>query len=81
MYLAGCGIPDREPGGEPIEDDSFLLVLHAGTVRCSFTLPGPPWASSYLVELRTDTAGRSTLAAGEVLDLSPRSVALLRVLG
>ena len=80
MYLSGLGIPDRGPAGEPIVDDSFLLVLHAGTARCAFMLPGRPWASSYLVELRTDSAGPATLAAGDPLDLPPRSVAVLRVL-
>ncbi|HEX3906515.1 MAG TPA: glycogen debranching protein GlgX [Mycobacteriales bacterium] len=79
MYLSGLGISEPGPQGEPIEDESFLLVLHAGTARCSFTLPSRPWASSYLVELRTDAAGPATIVAGEVLDLAPRSVAVLRV--
>ena len=55
MYVDGRGIRTRGPHGEPITDDSFLLVLHAGAQDIDLTLPGQPWAESY--EVLVDTAG------------------------
>jgi isoamylase len=79
MYSSGLGIRARGARGEAITDDSFLLLLHAGGQPWTVTLPGDPWASSYLVELRTDGSHGATISAGESLDLAPRSAALLRV--
>jgi glycogen operon protein len=88
MYLSGQGIRTRDSRGEPITDDSFLLVLHAGDNEVDFILPGTPWASSY--ELVLDTADgpapgsggrpRPPLKAGAALHRVPRSLAVLRVL-
>ncbi len=79
MYLDGHGIRTRGPRGEPVTDDSFLLLLHAGAHDRELVLPGEPWASSYEVVL--DTAGR--LAVGAVvtdrLGACSRSVVLLKV--
>jgi isoamylase len=79
MFVSGLGIRSRDGHGEPITDDSFLLLLHAGESPWTCTLPGPPWASSYVMELRTDGIGGDTVTAGEALRLTPRSAALLRV--
>jgi glycogen operon protein len=85
MYLAGDAIRTRGPRGERIEDDSFLLILHAGAEDRRFCLPGAPWSSAY--ELVLDTAdgapallrgSKSTHRAGESLTVSGRSVLLLR---
>jgi len=81
MYLSGRGIRTRGPRGERIIDDSFLLLLHAGDDTVEVKLPGPPWASSYAIEL--DTA-QPQLAPGGHVDVSatvtlpPRSAVLLR---
>jgi isoamylase len=79
MYASGLGIRERGARGEPITDDSFLLLLHAGASPWTFILPGKPWAASYVVELRTDAAAGEAVKAGESLVLAPRSAALLRV--
>ncbi len=83
MYLSGRGIRTRGPRGERIVDDSFLLVLHAGDDDVAVRLPGPPWASSYVVEL--DTAQPDVAAGGHVdvsatLTMPPRSALLLLAL-
>jgi glycogen operon protein len=85
MYLAGDAIRTRGPRGERIEDDSFLLILHAGEHTLSFCLPGPPWASSYDIVLDTADGGpvlldgaKSSHRADETLTISGRSVVLLR---
>jgi isoamylase len=79
MYFSGLGISARGPHGELVTDDSFLLLLHAGDEPWPVTLPAAPWASSYVVELRTDGEPGAALGSGEPLELAPRSAALLRV--
>ena len=84
MYLDGSGIRQRGRRGERLTDRSYLLVLHAGGRDTVFTLPGPPWATSY--DVLVDTAdedgepppGEERLAAGLDLPLLARSAALLR---
>ncbi|MEV6104720.1 glycogen debranching protein GlgX [Streptomyces sp. NPDC051940] len=85
MYLSGQDIPQRDPHGRPVRDDSFLVVLHAGAQPVEFTLPGPPWARAY--ELVVDTAREEQGEApevkhpgGEPVTVDGRSVLLLRVL-
>ncbi len=84
MYLSGTDIPQRDPEGRPVVDDSFLAVLHTGHRPAGFTLPGPPWADGY--ELVVDTSREdqdgppgTTLPAGTRLAVPERSVLLLRV--
>ncbi|WP_254886157.1 glycogen debranching protein GlgX [Streptomyces sp. NA02950] len=85
VYLSGRDLPQRDPRGGPVSDDSFLALLHAGPEPLPFTLPGPPWASEY--ELLLDTAREEQTApprtrhpAGAPLGLPERSVLLLRAL-
>ena len=81
MFLNGGGIRSRGPHGEPIIDESFLLVLHAGAHELRFTLPGQPWATGY--EMLLDTAGAPTgamLAAGTAVPITNRSLLLLKAL-
>ncbi|GAA2464788.1 glycogen debranching protein GlgX [Streptomyces lavendulocolor] len=84
MYLSGRDIPGRDARGEPVTDDSFLAVLHAGAEPVDFRLPGPPWAEEY--ELEVDTAREDQTRApgtvhpgGEVVTVPARSVMLWRV--
>ena len=39
IYLNGRGIPDRDPYGRAIADDSFLLLLNPSARMVTFTLP------------------------------------------
>ncbi|MET7937812.1 glycogen debranching protein GlgX [Streptomyces sp. NPDC005322] len=85
VRLCGSDLPERDPRGAPVTDDSFLLLLHAGPQPLTFTLPGPPWAFGY--ELLVDTAREDQDAppgthhpAGTPIELPERSVLLLRVL-
>ena len=84
MFVDGRGIRVRGPRGEPVVDDSFLLVLHTGPADVAFRLPGAPYAQAYDVVLdtcderpRADPA-RSGLAAGTDLSVGGRSAVLLR---
>ncbi|WP_431774961.1 glycogen debranching protein GlgX [Streptomyces cucumeris] len=85
IFLSGRDLPQRDPRGGPVGDDSFLVLLHAGAEPLSFTLPGPPWASAYelLVETAREDQGAPPLTrhpGGSALDLPERSVLLLRAL-
>ncbi|CAM5516001.1 glycogen operon protein GlgX homolog [Streptomyces spiroverticillatus] len=83
MYLSGTDIPGRDARGLPIEDDSFLAVLHAGADPVEFTLPGEPWAAGY--EVVVDTSAEVQEGAGvrheggAVVSVAGRTVMLMRV--
>ncbi|MGW4076792.1 glycogen debranching protein GlgX [Streptomyces asiaticus] len=84
-YLSGRELPQRDPHGALVTDDSFLALLHAGPRPVSFTLPGPPWARGYELLLDTtreeqDAPPGTRLAAGSPIELPERSVLLLRAL-
>ena len=79
MYLSGADIRDVGPHGEPIVDDSFLVIMHAGLEPSTFILPGTPWATSYEVVLdNTDPTNGATLAAGSTLDVPAVAFMVLR---
>ncbi|HEY5051203.1 MAG TPA: glycogen debranching protein GlgX [Acidothermaceae bacterium] len=79
MYLSGNDIRDVGPHGEPIVDDSFLIVIHAGLEPSSFTLPGAPWATNYEVVLdNTGPTSSATLAGGSILDVPAVAFIVLR---
>jgi isoamylase len=51
MYLSGHDIRQVGAHGEPLVDDSFLVILHSGLDPTTFALPGAPWAEHYDVVL------------------------------
>jgi glycogen operon protein len=82
VFLNGDEITGRGSRGEPIVDDSFLVLLHAAGDPVRFTLPGPPWAKEYAVVV--DTAlpgdgdpGAGSLTPGDRVALTPYSVVIL----
>jgi isoamylase len=79
MFLAGDAIRARGPRGEPIVDDSFLLLLHSGETGTEFLLPGEPWAQSYVVEIDTGVEREGAVVEPRsTLDIVGRSAVLLR---
>ncbi|MBS2961844.1 glycogen debranching protein GlgX [Actinocrinis puniceicyclus] len=84
VYLSGQDIRGRGPHGERITDDSFLLLVHAGTEELPFVLPGDPWARWYHTVIDTTLEGdpgardNVTFGGGLEVDLAPRSLLLLR---
>ncbi len=83
MYLSGRDIPGRDEHGDPVTDDSFLAVLHAGDAPVDVVLPGPPWAERYEVVVDTgreeqDGAPGTAHPAGTAVRVPARTVLLLR---
>ncbi|WP_233221503.1 glycogen debranching protein GlgX [Streptomyces carminius] len=85
MYLSGRDIPQRDATGEPVTDDSFLVVLHAEGEEGSFRLPSPPWGQAYELVVDTSREDQETEPgtvhpAGEAVELPARSVLVWRVM-
>ena len=80
MYLSGDALRARSADGAPIRDDSFLLVVNAGSGPAAFRLPTAPYGGRYDVVLHTaGEPDRLDHAAGDTLALPPRSSVLLLV--
>ena len=86
VFLNGEGITDRGPYGEPILDDSFLVLFNADRQPGVFTLPTGPWPDAW--EVLFDTAdsippdegdyGGLVFHHGSTIHLTGRSVVVLR---
>jgi glycogen operon protein len=79
MFIAG---DVSTHGEEVVHDDSFLLIVHAGTVDIEFTLPGELYGRVFRRVL--DTAEPATpldapLGNGDALSISARSSVLLQI--
>ncbi|HEX9548671.1 MAG TPA: glycogen debranching protein GlgX [Acidimicrobiales bacterium] len=53
VFLNGQAIPDLDPRGQEIRDDSFYLVCNAWEQPIDFTLPAVRWGRSWRVALDT----------------------------
>jgi isoamylase len=82
MRLGGGPIGDVDENGDPVTDDTFLVLLNAATSRVEFQLPNGdsphPW--ELLVDTKLSDAAPSRIRAVEVRSyaLAPRSFVLLR---
>lgn len=80
MFLNGRAIRGRNDRGEAIVDKDFIIYFNASDSLVQATLPGEDVARTW--ETVIDTAGHSTdcdpVGAGSVLNLQPRSMAVLR---
>jgi pullulanase/glycogen debranching enzyme len=54
MFLNGDAIPDPDPRGEKITDDSFLVLFNAHYESLPFTIPSRDWGDHWVVVLDTD---------------------------
>jgi glycogen operon protein len=81
MLLNGDLIPDRGARGESISDDTLLVLLHAHHEDTQWHLP-VGWGDRWEVILDTarpdDPPGAVQARAGEVLEVTSRSLAILR---
>jgi glycogen operon protein len=82
MFVSGDPLRAPGPRGEQLHDASFLIWFHASAEPGKAKLPTNQWISSGEVVLSTD-AGHpvgEVLTTGEVLDIEPRSLIVLRQL-
>jgi glycogen operon protein len=82
VYLNGEAIDDVDANGEPVPDDSFLLLFNAHHEAVHFVLPAPSLAERWAFVLETARAdpfgAEGELKAGETIILEARCVVLLQ---
>jgi glycogen operon protein len=82
VFLNGEEIPERSERGEPVDDDSFLLLFNAHYDPVTFTLPARRFGSTWTHELCTARPdlqdGQDELAARSEVHLEARSLKVLR---
>jgi glycogen operon protein len=82
MLLSARPLRSRGRHGERLSDRSFLLWFHAQDVPGKVVMPAQDWTHRGEVVLSTDTGqpAGTVVRPGEVLDLEPRSLLVLREL-
>jgi len=81
VFLNGEALPDPDPRGHEIRDDTFLLLFNAHHDAVEFRLPGSNWGREWTVTVDTSRPGptrRITLSASSRRMVSGRSVQVLR---
>jgi len=83
VFLAGNGLTDVDGRGQPISDDSFVMLFNASVDPVSFTLPAAArrGAAELLLDTsRDDVAGQAgPLDPDQAYSLGGRALALIRV--
>lgn len=80
VFLNGSKIPARGPDGEPVVDDSFLVLFNSGGAACPFVIPEDLMRDEWTVELVAssgDGEGKE-YRGGDTIDVPSWSVVLLR---
>ncbi len=82
VYLNGDAIGAVDQRGDPVTDDTFLLILNAWYEPLEFTLPQASWAAAWVRVVDTATGqcteGPDKYKAEEELAVEGRSLVLLR---
>ena len=81
VFLNGLTIPNPNPRGEPVTDDSFYLIFNACADEIKFTLPDLNWDNPWLLELDTQTGWLpqpQLFLPKATIDVAPRSLLVLR---
>jgi isoamylase len=84
VFLAGEALEEVDERGQPMNDDSFLLLLNAHHEDIPFMLPefhpGVRWKVEFDTSRESGLSSDGTYTAGQSYPLRGRSVALLREL-
>ncbi|HEY8720079.1 glycogen debranching protein GlgX [Pengzhenrongella sp.] len=78
-FLNGEAINEPDLRGEPIEDDSFLIIFNASDQDIDFTMPAAKYGLEWTCVLDTDhnLDNEQTVAAAAVINVSERSTVVL----
>ncbi|WP_328525571.1 glycogen debranching protein GlgX [Kribbella sp. NBC_00359] len=81
VFLNGDAISEPDPRGEPVVDDSFLVLLNSDHEPVDFLLPPKPYGENWTVVVDTTTAhgegSDEPHAAGSTVQLESRSTLVL----
>jgi isoamylase len=81
VFLNGDAISEPDPRGEPVVDDSFLILLNSDHEPLDFLLPPKEYGEHWTVVVDTSTAqggaGEEPHAAGSTIALEARSTLVL----
>ena len=83
MFLNGEALPDPDPRGERVVDDSFYLLFNAHHDQMSFTLPTCPWGDRWVKTIDTndpvpDLRDQAEFHAGESIEVQAYSMVVLK---
>src|ERR1700729_34639 len=80
VFLNGDALPDPDPRGRRLRDDSFLLLFNAHHDDVVFVLPGKEWGRRWATELTTvsDPGVRKPKSPGAKVSVAGRSIQVLR---
>lgn len=82
VYLNGHGIPDLDPRGQRVTDDSFVMCFNAHHEPIDFTLPpkefGAAWQPVIYTVEGAVMEGSRPVSAGAALSVEARSVMVLQ---
>jgi len=82
VYLNGRGIPDPDPRGRQILDDSFYLLFNAYEAPVEFVLPDGQWRATWREVIRTSVGMTGTgplLRAGTLVPVEARELVVLEL--
>jgi isoamylase len=79
VFLNGRALPDPDPLGQRIHDDTFLVLLNAHDDTVPFTTPPATWAESWttVVDTADPDAPARTCPAGGTVDVAAFGLRLL----
>ncbi|MDO3379880.1 glycogen debranching protein GlgX [Geoalkalibacter halelectricus] len=81
VYLNGKAIPNPNPKGDPVTDDSFYIIFNAHYEPLSFNLPDEVWGERWRKELDTARGWMEEddiIPAGGSIEVEARSLVVLR---
>ena len=83
VFLNGNAIPTTDAFGEPILDDTFLVLFNAGQESISWRLPDAAWGRRWTVDLDTADVQRGSrrtanARAGDDIQVPSHSIIVLR---
>ncbi|MEU8343905.1 glycogen debranching protein GlgX [Spirillospora sp. NPDC048832] len=82
VFLNGDAITEPDPRGRRVRDDSFLLLVNAGSEPVEFTLPGAEYGERWEFALDTAEPGsvgeRPRVKARDAVPLTDRALLVLR---